>query len=85
LVLRGLGVEDVEAIVAVDGPLAFLPDLGDRRIVRDALLANIPAILTLDLRTFWRHRDALAPLGVEVWLPSDLLDAYVRMWQHGAS
>jgi len=80
LIHRALGVDDVTAIIASDGPLSFLPDTGDRCIARDALLANVPGILTLDLRTFWRYREELAHLGVEVLRPSDLLDAYEQVW-----
>jgi hypothetical protein len=77
LALRGLGVENVEQIVTDGGPLGFLPDEGDRRLMRDALLANIPAVLTLDGRTLWSHREALRPLGVEVLQPSELLRMYL--------
>ncbi len=76
LALRGPGVESVEEIVTDGGPLGFLPDEGDRRLMRDALLANIPAVLTLDRRTLWSHREALGSLGVEVLQPSELLRMY---------
>jgi hypothetical protein len=34
--------------------------------------AGIPAILTTDLKSFWRHRSALYSLGIEIWRPTDL-------------
>jgi hypothetical protein len=43
-------------------------------------LANIPAILTTDRRTFWAHRDKVRELGVEIFRPSELLDLYVPYW-----
>jgi hypothetical protein len=45
---------------------------GDRALIRVAMRAGIPTILTTDLKSFWRHRRALYPLGIEVWRPSDL-------------
>ncbi len=84
IVLRGLGVGSVDDIVADDGPLGFLPDEGDRRLVRDALLANIPAILTLDRRTLWSRREGLRSLGICVFQPSELLGMYRAHWAHGA-
>lgn len=81
LILRGLDVQTVEEISADDGPLAFLPDLGDRLLVRDALLANVPTILTLDRRSFWRHRARLCKLGVEVVLPTELSARYAASAQ----
>jgi hypothetical protein len=45
---------------------------GDRALIRVAQRAGIPTILTTDLKSFWRHRRALYPLGIEVWRPSDL-------------
>lgn len=53
---------------------AFGPfrDAGDRALIRTALRAGIPTILTTDLNSFWRHRHSLYPLGLEVWRPTDL-------------
>jgi hypothetical protein len=45
---------------------------GDRALIRVAIRAGIPTILTTDLNSFWSHRRALYPLGIEVWRPSDL-------------
>lgn len=45
---------------------------GDRALIRVAQRAGIPMILTTDLKSFWRHRRALYPLGIEVWRPTDL-------------
>jgi hypothetical protein len=55
-------------IAPVSSPLdepAFPPfkDRGDCALIRDALRARVPAILTLDLRSIWRHRGALLALG----------------------
>lgn len=80
LILRGLGVSSVADVVADGGPLDFLRDAGDRALVGDALLAGVPAILTSDLRSFWSQRQSLYDLGLEVWRPSDALDAYETLW-----
>lgn len=47
-------------------------DAGDRQLIREALLYELPAILTTDLKTFWRHRTWLYSHGLEVWRPTDL-------------
>ena len=80
LILKGLGVKSAQHILGSDGPLSFLRDEGDRRVAGYALVANIPAILTTDRKTFWKHRDALRDLGVEVMRPSELLDLYEPYW-----
>lgn len=80
LILKGLGVRSVEEVLANSGPLSFLCDEGDRRVVGYALLANIPAILTTDRRTFWKHRNRLGDFGVEVMRPSELLALYEPYW-----
>lgn len=46
-------------------------DAGDRLLIQDAMRLEVPAILTTDLRTFWRHRGWLYAHGLEVWRPSD--------------
>jgi len=51
------------------GPFA---DEGDRALICDAVRANIPAILTTDVRSFWAHRAWLYQAGIEVWRPRDL-------------
>lgn len=81
LILRALGVKDAQELFNDGGPLSFLHDRGDRAIVAQALLANIPAILTTDRRTFWVHRDKIRDLGVEVLRPSQLLDLYTPYWE----
>lgn len=53
-------------------PFGPFPNAGDRALIRDALRAGIPAIVTTDLNSFWRHRRALYPLGIEIWRPTDL-------------
>lgn len=80
LILRGLGVLSIAEIVADGGPLHVLRDAGDRALVRDALLAGVPAILTSDLRSFWAQRQPLYDLGLQIWRPSDVLDAYETLW-----
>lgn len=52
--------------------------------MRDALLSGVPAILTTDLRSFWNRREALYDYGVEIWRPSDALEAYERKWAEQA-
>lgn len=80
LILQGLGVSTAAAIVADDGPLKAFHDEGDRKLIRDALLGNVPAILTTDLRSFWAHRSVLYDYELEVWKPSDALLAYESRW-----
>lgn len=80
LILRALGVKAAEDLCGAGGPLSFLRDRGDRAVVSQAVLANIPAILTTDRRTFWAHRDAIRELGVEILRPSELLNLYVPYW-----
>lgn len=80
LMLKGLGVKSVEQVFSSDGPLSFLRDDGDRRVAGYALLANIPAILTTDRKTFWKHRNVLRTFGVEVMRPSQLLALYEPYW-----
>ncbi len=58
--------------------LGPLRDAGDRALVRAAIRAGIPAILTTDLKTFWRHRKAFYGLGVEIWRPMDLWQTLQR-------
>jgi len=81
LVLRGLGVSSYEQIIDSDGPLSEFRDEGDRKIIRDALVCGVRAILTTDLRSFWNERAALDPYGIEIWRPTDLLVAYESRWQ----
>lgn len=80
LILRALGVNSAEELCDDGGPLSFLHDRGDRAIVAQAVLANIPAILTTDRRTFWVHRDKIRDMGVEILRPSELLDLYIPYW-----
>jgi len=80
LILRALGLTTPEEVADSIGPLAFLQDSGDRALVAQALLANVPAILTTDRRTFWVHREKIRGLGVEILRPSEVLDLYIPYW-----
>lgn len=80
LILKALGVASPQEVDAVDGPLSFLRDSGDRKFVAHALFANISVILTTDRRTFWAHRSRLQELGVSVMRPSELLPLYLPYW-----
>jgi hypothetical protein len=80
LILRALGVKNAEGLWDDVGPLSFLHDRGDRSILAQAVLANIPAILTTDRRTFWIHRDKIRDLGVEILRPTELLHLYIPYW-----
>ena len=80
LILRGLGVASVDEITADDGPLAGFRDRGDREMIRDALLSGVPAVLTTDLRSFWAKRELVRDYGLEIWRPTDTLDAYIPRW-----
>jgi len=80
LLLRGLGVRSLEEVYSPGGPLSFLPDRGDRLVAARALIANIPAVVTTDRATFWRHREALNDLGLRVVRPTELLRLYLPYW-----
>ena len=80
LILKALGVQNRDEVSEPGGPLGFLPDDGDRRLAAQALLANIPVILTSDRRTFWNRRSELSKLGVDVMRPSELLAVYWPYW-----
>lgn len=81
LILKALGVDSIDTLREPSGPLGFLSDLGDRLVASQALVSNIPAILTTDRRTFWRERERLAELGVLVIRPSELLKLYEPYWE----
>lgn len=81
LLLRGLSVNSVDEIYAETGPLSFLSDVGDRMITAEALVANIPVILTTDRATFWKHRAKLEAFGVTVMRPTELLKLYEPYWE----
>lgn len=80
LLLRGLGVTSVDEVHSASGPLSFLPDEGDRMIAAEALIANVPVLLTTDRATFWRHRVKLEALGLAVMRPTELLTLYEPYW-----
>ncbi len=61
---------------ALGEPLARLRDVGDRALVRDAIRAGIPSILTTDLRSFWSRRRDIYAYGIEVWRPTEVLHVY---------
>ncbi len=50
-------------------------DPGDVSLIREAQSLSVPAILTTDLRSFWRYRRWLYSYGVEIWRPSDVCRA----------
>lgn len=81
LLLRGLGVTSVDEIHSAAGPLSFLPDEGDRMVAAEALIANVPVLLTTDRRTFWKHRVELDAFGLAVMRPTELLKLYEPYWQ----
>jgi hypothetical protein len=56
--------------------LERLPDVGDRALVCDARRSGVRAILTTDIRSFWNHRHAVFALGIEIWRPTDVWEAY---------
>jgi hypothetical protein len=81
LVLRGLGEGAVDDVYSATGPLGFLPDQGDRTIAGEALVANIPIVLTTDRATFWKHRAKLGDMGLVVMRPTELLKLYEPYWE----
>lgn len=56
----------------IEDSLGPFTDEGDRALICDAVHANVPAILTTDVRSFWTHRAWLYQQGIEVWRPRDL-------------
>ncbi len=81
VLLRGLGVTSVGEIHSATGPLSFLSDEGDRTIAAEALVANIPVVLTTDRATFWKHRVKLDAFGLAVMRPTELLNLYEPYWE----
>lgn len=79
--LRGLGVTSVNEIHSAQGPLSFLPDAGDRMVAAEALIANVPVVLTTDRATFWKHSAELERLGLAVMRPTELLRLYEPYWR----
>jgi len=73
------GIDDGFTHAAAFGPFR---DEGDRLLIREALSLGVSAILTTDLKTFWRHRGWLYARGVEVWRPSDLCWALLNDWSY---
>jgi len=78
--LRLFGVQTFRQLCRSRGPLYFLGDQGDREILGYAMVCNIPAILTTDRRTFWRHQQRIKKLGIQVFRPVELLPFYERLW-----
>jgi hypothetical protein len=77
---QALPIEPARPLLSSECVPAFGPflDAGDRVVIRSALRAGIPTILTTDLKSFWRHRRCLYPLGIEVWRPTDVLKTLQR-------
>jgi hypothetical protein len=49
---------------------------GDVALINEALRHQVPAILTTDIKSFWRFRAWLFEKGLEVWRPTDLCYAW---------
>lgn len=81
LLLRGLGVNSIDEAHSAAGPLSFLPDKGDRMLAVEALIANVPVVLTTDRATFWRYRVQLDCLGLSVMRPTEPLELYEPYWE----
>jgi len=81
LILQALGVKSAEEVHSATGPLALLPDLGDRMVAAHAMLSNIPVVLTTDRNTFWKHRESLDDMGLQVMRPGELLSLYLPYWE----
>jgi hypothetical protein len=81
LILKALKVKSVEEVHDASGPLRFLADRGDRLVAAQAILANIPVVMTTDRKTFWAKRERLADLGLLVMRPGELLRLYEPYWQ----
>jgi hypothetical protein len=77
---QALPIEPPRPLLSADCVPEFGPfeDAGDRVVIRSALGAGIPTILTTDLKSFWRHRRCLYPLGSEVWRPTDVVKTLQR-------
>ena len=80
LILKALNVKKAKEVHSETGPLAFIPDRGDRKIAAVALLSNIPIVLTSDRATFWKHRESLKEMGLQIMRPSELLSLYLPYW-----
>jgi hypothetical protein len=77
---QALPIEPARSPLSADCVPTFGPflDAGDRVLIRSALRAGIPTILTTDLNSLWRHRRCLYPLGIEVWRPTDVWKTLYR-------
>lgn len=47
----------------------------------EALIANVPVVLTTDRATFWKFRAKLEAFGLSVVRPTELLKLYEPYWQ----
>ena len=56
-----------------------LPQESDRQLVIDAREYGCDFFLTMDYKTIWQYRQCVAPLGVNVVRPVELLDR-IRPW-----
>ncbi|RIR09567.1 hypothetical protein D2E27_20300 [Mycobacteroides abscessus] len=81
ILLRGLRVKSYDDVCVDGGPLGFLPDAGDRMLVREAIFAGVSAILTTDVGMASRHKSELKEFGIEIWRPTELLHAYHEYWK----
>lgn len=55
------------------------PQESDRQLIIDARECGCDFFLTMDYKTIWQHRECVAPLGVNVVRPVELLD-YIHPW-----
>ena len=56
-----------------------LPQESDRQLVIDAREYGCDFFVTMDYKTIWHHRQCVAPLGVNIVRPVELLE-YIRPW-----
>ena len=59
--------------------LHMLPQESDRQLIIDALESECDIFLTMDYKTIWRFREEVAPLGLTVMRPVELLE-YIGPW-----
>lgn len=71
----------------LESRLMQIPDLRrdplDRLLIIESRMARCDALLTMDRRTLWRHRERIAAEGINVITPRQLMDTlepFVGLW-----
>ena len=74
-VIHFTAIQRSELAVLLNG----LPDEPDRQLLIDAKENGCDIFLTMDYKTVWQHRVGVAPLGIQVMRPVELME-HIRPW-----